>query len=1240
MSGVDDVDAQRRNYRRPHNAHNPIPTVQKYREEKQRRADEYGYSEDAGNEPSTRDRLGDAFNVFRHGRDVEKANNGNGPYVATNKNVEQEDELADDHAGKTVSSDKDQGTPQDQDDDQGVEDTTEGYLKSSDPRQARKQMKKFQADGTEREVTDPVTHLPIKIHDYTNQELKSTAKNPPPPGSEPRTMTGTDAINKSDEHLEDEAQESRDAHAGMDVLFPPPSFDRTRGEITTVYLYAVTVGVGAAAVGLMLVNALFWPTRHSTGWMRQLLKLAELGTMAAVSAGVILFIRQWSENKIKNVWDAEVWRAERDQGQKLAKTQTAESTQWLNSLLASVWPLINPDLFTSISDTLEDVMQASLPSMVRMVAVEDLGQGSEALRILGVRWLPTGAAARSVASDGNLKSSGEEKGDRTVQDDGEGQAQHQQDTMEAEDGDFVNVEVAFAYRPSTGKGIKSRAKHAHLLLAFYLPGNVKLPVWVDLAGVVGVMRFRLQLCPDPPFFSVCTMAFMGQPKVTLSCVPLIKKGPNLMDVPLISKFVQSSMDAALAQYVAPKSLTLDLKDMLMGDDFKKDTVTQGVIMVHIKHAFDFKEGDTKIGPFGSGSADPYISVGWAKFGKPVWSTRVLKSNMEPSWDEFCFVCVTFDELNVDEKLRLQLWDSDRVSADDDLGRVELDLKGLMKGDETNGKMQDREDGFRALKAGEGMPGKLSWSVGYFTKTRITDDQLAMQDEDPDVKSIDQLKKKMYAEAENKLREASQDHQDEVEQQKREDFKNRQDQLIIASPPSEDYPSGILSIQIHQITGLELETLNKKQASANAEATDEEEEGEDLPSSYCTIILNHKKVFKTRTKPKNSKPFFNAGCERFIRDVRNTEIHIAVRDARIHEDDALLGIVYLPLEKVFQKRTQINSVFPLAGGIGYGRIRVSMVFRSIQIQLPKNMLGWDYGTVDIKPSVKAIDLPEDLQPLRLKVRTSLDHAKLHSRGRNGKVHSEDGSTVWTSRRNRPIRLPVRARYCAPLVFEFRQDATLKDHTPAFGVFWLKDIPDNEEQTVRVPIWSGDLKRAEENVLDTYGEKVGEIEVTLTMWSGLSGYHEKLAKGDKHLAQVMEVLDTCNDQEWDDWDDSQSSDRPDINSNKETDNDSSSSSSSDSEEDGDSGPSKFLPDFLQKDKKSNSKLSEDGGRGPISQTKEYNASAKQLHRRNRGMMQWKGPRTLAWMKHVGDRGKKKVGHLFNHHERSGDGIETEA
>jgi hypothetical protein len=743
-----------------------------------------------------------------------------------------------------------------------------------------------------------------------------------------------------------------------------------------------------------------------------------------------------------------------------------------------------------------------------------------------------------------------------------------------------------------------------------------------LTGVIGVVRLRLQLCPDPPFFSICTLSFLGQPKVTLSCVPLIKKGPNLMDVPLLSSFVQSSIDAALAEYVAPKSLTLDLKDMMMGDDFKKDTVAQGVLIVRIKHAYDFKEGDGGLGPLKEGSADPYVSVGWAKFGKPVWSTRVLLKNMEPYWDETCYINVTPQELNVDERLRLQLWDSDRTSADDDLGRIELDIKDLMKNDETNGKMHDREDGFKAMKAGEGMPGKLSWSVGYFSKTRITDDQLTEQDEDPDVKNMDQLKKKVYAEAENKLREASADHQKEVEQQKSEDFHARQDQLIIATPPSKDYPSGILSIQVHQITGLELETLNRSREVVKTEASEEEEEGDDLPSAYCTIILNHKKVFRTRTKPKNSKPFFNAGCERFIRDVRNTEVHIAVRDARVHEDDPLLGIIYLPLEKVFQKRSQINSVFPLSGGVGYGRARVSMVFRSVQCQLPRNMLGWDYGTVDIQPTIKAIDLPQDLQKLRLKVRNRTTRGKMQSRGTN----------EWQTKNNKPIRLPVRMRYAAPLIVEFRQDATLRDHTPAFAILWLKDIPDNEQQVLRLPVWKGDLKRAQDNILPSYGDKVGELEITLTFWSGISGYHEKFSNGDKHMMQVMEVLDVANDQEWSDWDDSD--DGPtDTSTSKPGVSEVDDSSSSDSDSD-------FLPDFLQKDKKQDSSLSESGSRGIIEQVKDYKDNAKQLHRKNRGAMQWKGPRTLAWMKHVGDRGKHKVEGLFKHHERTGAGIETEA
>ena len=116
-------------------------------------------------------------------------------------------------------------------------------------------------------------------------------------------------------------------------------------------------------------------------------------------------IRGWLGKKVEEMWEDEVWDAARGEELRLNKTsgRLPKSIAWMNSLLASVWPLINPDLLASVVDMLEDVMQASLPKVVLMVSVDDLGQGSQAIRILGIRWLPSGAASSSVDEKGNLK---------------------------------------------------------------------------------------------------------------------------------------------------------------------------------------------------------------------------------------------------------------------------------------------------------------------------------------------------------------------------------------------------------------------------------------------------------------------------------------------------------------------------------------------------------------------------------------------------------------------------------------------------------------------------------------------------------------------------------------------------------------------------------------------------------------------------------------------------------------------
>lgn len=756
---------------------------------------------------------------------------------------------------------------------------------------------------------------------------------------------------------------------------------------------------------------------------------------------------------------------------------------------------------------------------------------------------------------------------------------------------------------------------------------------MELVGIVGTLRMRLQLCPDPPFFSLCTLTLLGQPKANLSCVPLNKHMLNIMDLPLISSFVQSAIDAALAEYVAPKSLTLDIKDMITGNDFKEDTLAHGVIMVHIKRATKFKEGDISIIPFKKGSSDPYVSVGWAKFGKPVWSTRIIFVDMEPVWDEIAFVLVGTEELNADERLQLGLWDSDRGSADDNLGKVEVDLKEIMHDARSKGKMWDRQDGLMGMESNEEMPGSLEWSVGYYQKARIQKDQFARQTTEKDVNSVQDLKEKVNEEEEGKFREAvDRDISREVELQKAKDLKEREDQLVISSPPPQAYPSGILSIEVHNITGLQYESLNKDKGEGD-EGDETEDGAHELPSSYCIVLLNHKKVFKTRTKPKNSKPFFNAAMEKMIRDWRTTEVMISVRDARVHEDDPLLGIVYLPLAHIFHTRSQKIEEYPLVGGIAYGRIRISMVFRSVELQLPKQLLGWDYGTLEITGPVTSKDLPTELQSLRIKLRTTVNR---------GKMYPSHNDSKWEPKKDRNVRLAVRNRYSSCMVVEFRKNRLGKDGTPAFAILWLKDIPDDEETTITLPAWSGDknLKRAECNCLKDMGDKIGTISIPLKLWHGLSSYHKSLCSHNPGLRDIFEVLDTASDNK----------EAQEAMTGEGYDN----SSSSDSDMNIPMPKPGSAIDTIAGEINGQDQQ-KDGHRGPIEQIKDYKDHRKGLHRQHRGIMQYKvcvfkdyervladrlfqGARTVRWMRTKIEHGKDHVVDAFQHHDRN-PGIETE-
>ena len=335
------------------------------------------------------------------------------------------------------------------------------------------------------------------------------------------------------------------------------------------------------------------------------------------------------------------------------------------------------------------------------------------------------------------------------------------------------------------------------------------------------------------------------------------------------------------------------------------------------------------------------------------------------------------------------------------------------------------------------------------------------------------------------------------------------------------------------------------------------------------------------------------------------------------------MIFFDLKKTFQERCQVNVAYPLVGGIGYGKFRISMVFRAITLQAPRELLGWDYGTLAVG-KVSSDNLPERLQGLRIKLRGPLDRARVHSQN--------DGT--WQAKHDRKVRLGIRNRYASCMEVLFRKTMTLGiDKTPAFGIFWLKDIPDNEERTVSVDIWDGDfdIEKARTHCLTDMGKKIGTLDLELKFVPGLGHQHRRLAHKNRNMKDVFEALDTANDND-------------ELHEAMYDGDDNSSSSNDDG--DGDDKHDYYSADDDPTDKHhhpdphhdSKEEEEKSGHRGPIEALQDYRNHKKTLHRQHRGIMQWKLPRTAHWMKHKLDHGKVKIAGVFHHHDRIPD-VDTE-
>ncbi|KAF7546532.1 hypothetical protein G7Z17_g8377 [Cylindrodendrum hubeiense] len=1136
-----------------------------------------------------------------------------------------------------------------------------------------------------RKVRDPVTGKDVDIQD-ADIDFAEAVDNPQL--SIPNENLGKSAtIATSSKQSGEEYRHAQDVTAPPDVQAGATSDVPIRSEKTSVLFYKtpsvsyepmfeiLEQRANVLCVGIFI--AIVFMGKMFGGRLLGLVPLA-----LCITSGVFL----WVKDLIRQGRDLE-WSSEQERGETATANLIPESVEWMNTMLGIVWGLVNPEMFAGIADTLEDVMAASVPGVIDNVRVADISQGNNPIRILNMRALPD-----SHVQD--IKDELHKQNEKNT--DPEELAANEQA------GSFYNMEVSIAYhaKPSGGD-IASKARNMGMQLVFYLGikglFGVPLPIWVELIGLVATARVRVQLTPDPPFLKTMTFTLMGLPKVQAGCTPMIEKGVNILNLPLISNFVNWAIGAAASMYVAPKSMTLDLSKMLQGDDIKKETLALGVLFIRIHKAVGLSKQDQR-GSKGGGS-DPYITISWSKFGKPQFCTRVIQDDLNPVFEESCGLLVTADLLKADEQLSVELWDSDRSSADDVVGKVELSIQKLIQ---HPGKMFPQVSKLRGVKAESEMPGELHWEVGFFGKTQF---RKALRTDGRDLNLPKELS-----------------HKPELQEEKGTiDTKEEDD--VIHTPPDPLWPSGILSVVVHQIVGLEMANIKgsngkrkgREYEPARPEAGPvKEEQSKALPSSYCTIMVNDDLVYKTRTKVVSSQPIFNAGTERFVRDWRSCIVTVAVRDSRNRQHDPIIGVVPLRLGDIMQTSSESTRWYPLDGGIGFGRIRISLLFRSVELRLPPPQLGWDIGTFEFLPDAISTTSYAPSEKVRLRLRTGGSSANIK---KNASVREGDGIKFDISGHEAggQLRLPVRHRYSSPIFFEFYPSG--KRNPDAFAALWLLQLVDGEEKEFDIPVWkcnnalrlsqnyiteqnfqsipdmdiqeigrvrfrgrfsagtdsdhikfvsSNDSRETIEAWEACYAEGVRQQEVHAEVPEGIQKLHdESLTQGRDILAQADEkdkdrwlakdgtdwsgafgedpsTLMAKQDgapeesEEYDDFDEDDNDDDPDLGiQDAETD---PSIPSEDSRQSVDGRPSgeSYATGTTSGSQKSNGSTS---SMNPIKKYKDYRERSRDLHRKHRGLMQWRPLRNAQFAKDEAMFAVRKVKNLGALDGRKPD-VETEA
>lgn len=879
-----------------------------------------------------------------------------------------------------------------------------------------------------------------------------------------------------------------------------------------VFSIALSVGAAILAVSIWEATALAFPSSNA-------FPTAIIGFASILCLGN-LYLFRWLLKQSESSFTSRVWEMttgflERPPGSEA----DVEASAFLNDVLESIWSFVNPDVFKGLINVMEAIIQDNCPPFISAVSIEDMGQGARPIRLVGVRCLPKqppgdedGPTSGEAFDDIVAARPGLKSRDTGLSMDSKyGATQELKEKLKMlRERTSVHMEVAFDYGCSERD--QDSDKRIHILLVFRLVGGIRVPVWVNMQKIVGCLRARVQLTPDPPFVSTAVVSLMGKPHVDFACLPLFRSSLNVMGMPLVSDLVRKALDAALAAYTSPRSISIDVRAILMGDSNAQAIYPLGVMLLRLHRVYDVES------QWADDELSSFFSVGWAKTGDPLYIFRTISDCATPRWEEEMSYAVGPDEVNAQESLKLDFVRVGSLDSENCIGSLVLPLTELLSTPECNGKIQSRTD--YMLDPNEQRPvAKLDWSIGFFPKATVSLEQLQRQTMYPAVNSHEDFERRVAEHVRFKFREAPDYADEEYEREKNASLREAELAIMNSQAPDERYLSGLLHVGLSSMN-----FLSASRASRETEDSDEiiyDDETPDAPTSYANIYINQHRVTRTLTKPRDSDPAYGSEFCRFIRDWRTAEVIIVVRDKRRSRSDTFLGAVRINIAELFKRHesSRVQMTVPIEGGEGSGLANIVILFRSVELDLRPAFRSWAYGTLQVNlPIADEEGTLSDLKHGHIIISTSLDEHKLHPNQSHIPVplpliKELPLRLTWSSKHktDSSFSLPIKDKYSERVFLAWMSKLPWKlDRIAAYSFFKIEDLVEFEVTKLRLPVYDLDekMKRLEDMESRLWPEEhlgvkpIGHVVFEVKFLRGLTSEHAKAMKS-KDVEDVMDV-----------------------------------------------------------------------------------------------------------------------------------------